>query len=213
LRIHEPAPGTAFSGARVLIVFVKAPRIGEVKTRLAKKIGAEAARAAYCRLAEALFHNLSTLNEVQLRVSPDNALDEVRHWQRDTWTVRPQGTGNLGHRLEAGFAEVFRQGAKRAVVIGSDCPSIQAIDIERSWAELEACDVVLGPARDGGYWLIGLSEPQPALFQKIPWSTDGVLKETLLRATDCGLKVVVLQQRSDVDTEADWSRFLSGSLI
>jgi len=199
--------------AQLLIVFVKAPIIGEVKTRLAKAIGPEAARAAYCRLAETLFHNLSNLNWVQLRVSPDHALDDVRHWQRDTWTVSPQGTGDLGQRLEAAFPAAFAQGARRVVVIGSDCPSIQLEDIERSWAELEECDVVLGPASDGGYWLIGLKEPRPALFRKIPWSTESVLRETVSRATSEALKVALLQKRSDVDTESDWNRFLSGDLM
>src|SRR5258706_8058090 len=107
-------------GDQLLIVFVKAPRVGEVKTRLAKTIGAKAARDAYCRLVDSLFDNLSSLNEVQLRITPDDALDEVRHWQRDSsWTVRPQGGGDLGERLETAFADAFRCGARRVLVIGS----------------------------------------------------------------------------------------------
>src|SRR5260370_10250001 len=176
--------------AQLLIVFVKAPRIGEVKTRLAKAIGPEAAQAAYCHLVETLFDNLSNLNGVQLRVSPDHAVQDVRPWQRDTWALSPQGTGDLGQRLEAAFATAFGQGARRVVIIGSDCPSIQAEDIERSWSELEKCDVVLGPASGGGDLLIGLKETQSALFQKIPLCTSSVLKETMSRATSGGLRLV-----------------------
>src|SRR5260221_7608522 len=135
-------------GEQLLIVFVKAPRVGEVKTRLARTIGAQAARDAYCRLVGSLFDNLSSLNEVQLRITPDDALDEVQQWRRDSWTVRPQGEGDLGWRLETAFAEAFRRGTRRVLIIGSDCPSILAREIERSWVELESCDVVLGPASD-----------------------------------------------------------------
>src|SRR5260221_6213578 len=124
-------------GEQLLIVFVKAPRVGEVKTRLAKTIGTKAARDAYCRLVDSLFDNLSSLNELQLRVTPDDALDEVRRWRRDRWRVRPQGEGDLGQRLETAFADAFGCGARRVVIIGSDCPSILARGIERSWAELE----------------------------------------------------------------------------
>jgi len=201
----------AFNGDKLLIVFVKAPRIGAVKTRLAKGIGSEAARAAYCRLAEILFRNLSALTGVQLFVSPDDALDEVKHWRRDTWTVHPQGGGDLGCRLKSAFAIAFAEGARRVAIIGSDCPSIQVNDIERSWAELENCDVVLGPASDGGYWLIGLNRPQPALFHRIAWSSNSVLKDTISRATRERLRVALLQELSDVDTEADWNSFLSGA--
>src|SRR5260221_11467773 len=137
-------------GEQLLIVFVKAPRVGEVKPRLARTIGALAARDAYCRLVDSLFDNLSSLNEVQLRVTPDDALDEVRRWRRDSWTVRPQGEGDLGQRLETAFADAFGCGARRVVIIGSECPWIRAREIERGWAQIESFEGCLGPERNGG---------------------------------------------------------------
>ena len=196
----------------LLIVFVKAPQLGKVKTRLAKEIGPEAARSAYSRLVDVLLQNLSTLARVQLRVTPDDSNKEIEHWLRDTWAIRPQGQGSLGQRLETAFSESFREGVARVVIIGSDCPTLQAKDIEKSWAALKSCDVVLGPARDGGYWLIGLNKPRAALFKEISWSTDTVLSETLVRANSAGLKVELLDERSDVDTAGDWNRFLLGKL-
>jgi rSAM/selenodomain-associated transferase 1 len=195
-----------------LIIFVKAPRLGEVKTRLAKTIGPEAARAAYCRLVDVLLGNLSNLDNVQLRVSPDQGRLEIGHWLRGNWSVRPQGEGDLGLRMENAFAESFREGVRRVVVIGSDCPGVGTQDIERSWAKLASSDVVLGPALDGGYWLIGLNKPRPILFKDICWSTPHVLNETLDRARHNSLEVALLDERGDVDTEADWNRFLSGEL-
>jgi glycosyltransferase A (GT-A) superfamily protein (DUF2064 family) len=93
-------------------------------------------------------------------------------------------------------------------VIGSDCPAITPADIELAWSVLGTNDAVLGPSQDGGYWLIGLREPRAALFQSIDWSTDQVLKQTLRRARARDLKVKLLRELSDVDTENDWLEFL-----
>jgi rSAM/selenodomain-associated transferase 1 len=191
-----------------LIIFLKAPRAGTVKTRLAESIGAFAAVAAYRQLVETLLASLQVLDEVELRYSPDDAQAEIQPWLRPHWQARPQGEGDLGQRLQAAFAEAFASGANRVVVIGSDCPSVTPGDIHAAWEALVAHDLALGPARDGGYWLIGLRAPQSTLFQGIAWSTDSVFPETLQRAEAADLRVHLLRELADVDTVKEWREFL-----
>ncbi len=195
----------------LLIVFVKAPRAGQVKTRLARAIGADAANVAYRRLAETVLDSLRELPQVQLRFAPDDAANEIRPWLRADWNALEQGAGDLGARLERGFDEAFAGGAQRVVVIGSDCPDISVADVQDAWDALRRADVVLGPATDGGYWLLGLRAPQPALLQNMEWSTSTVLAETLARCKASRLRVRQLRELSDVDTIEDWRRFLARS--
>ncbi len=190
-----------------VVIFVKAPRTGTVKTRLAQGIGSEAATAVYCTLVEALLQNLTALFEVELRFAPDDAAAEIEPWRHPLWRVRPQGDGDLGQRLSNAFAQAFAEGVQRVVIIGSDCPVVTAQDIVDAWTALLQHDVVLGPATDGGYWLIGLHSPQPALFQTIHWSTQAVLRETQDRARAARLNVHLLRELSDVDTEKDWQEY------
>jgi len=188
---------------------VKAPRPAAVKTRLAEAIGTEAASAAYRRLVETLLKQLRNLRAVELCFSPDDAAAEFQGWLEEDWNSSPQGGGDLGQRLQSAFERVFAIGVKRAVIIGSDCPAITAEDIYEAWRSLRTHDVVLGPATDGGYWLVGLRRPQPQLFHDIPWSTERVFVETMKRIQQAGLSVQVLRELQDVDTEADWGRFLA----
>lgn len=191
-----------------LIIFVKAPRPGFVKTRLAKSIGDDAACSAYGTLAESLLENLAELNAVELRFAPDDAADELRPWRRKKWTLVPQGAGDLGERLQNAFASAHSDGCDRIAVIGSDCPDITANDIRGAWRELNEHDIVVGPAHDGGYWLIALREPHSELFSNIDWSTDRVLDQTLEIASASGLKVARLRTLTDIDTLDEWTRFV-----
>jgi rSAM/selenodomain-associated transferase 1 len=191
-----------------LIIFVKAPRPGFVKTRLASAIGTVEATEAYRRLVETLLERLANLTNVELRYSPDDALAEIQPWLRSGWEARPQTSGDLGQRLNSAFSDTFRAGAEHVAIIGSDCPDVAPADIQNAWTALLTHDVVLGPATDGGYWLIGLRQSQPLLFHDMVWSTATVLTETLRRIQAAQLSACLLQQLSDIDTVADWSRFL-----
>lgn len=193
-----------------LIIFLKAPRPGQVKTRLAAVIGAETACAAYRRLAETVLGEMAALPDVELCFGPDDGEADLKPWLRAGWTLARQGEGDLGQRLHRAFSRHFANGARRVVIVGSDCPSIRQTDIAEAWSALDRSDVVLGPATDGGYWLIGLSAPQPGLFEGIEWSTDRVLAQTLERAGQSGLKTRLLRELADVDTAEDWQRFLAG---
>jgi hypothetical protein len=204
------ANGASLVAARRLIVFVKAPRAGVVKTRLASAIGPEAACHAYERLVAVLLANLRRLDAVQLRYAPEDAAARVQiePWCRPGWSLAPQGGGDLGARLDRAFYEEFTGGAQHVVVVGSDCPEVLAEDIEAGWEGLEeGNDVVLGPAVDGGYWLIGLSRRREALFTDIPWSTERVFGATLERARASGCQIRLLRTLADVDTVEDWNRF------
>jgi rSAM/selenodomain-associated transferase 1 len=197
----------------LLIVFVKAPRPGSVKTRLAQSIGAEAACHAYSQLTERVLWNVNEIDPVLLRFAPDEAETEITHWGKRTWRRASQGPGDLGERLARAFDEAFNSGCQKVVVIGSDCADVTSSDIQAAWAALANCDLVLGPAKDGGYWLMGLNGPQRALFENVPWSTDKVLEETLKRAKSAGLRMQLLRVLSDVDTEADWQAFQSATQV
>lgn len=192
-----------------LTVFLRAPRPGAVKTRLAATLGAAEACAAYRHLVETLLQQLVELENVELCFAPDDAGSEIKPWSRTTWRLTAQGTGDLGSRLDRAFRRAFDEGAKRVVIIGSDCPEVSASDIQAAWTALLPHDVVLGPATDGGYWLIGLRAPQSGLFEDIPWSTNAVLRKTLERCRAAGLTTRLLRELTDVDTEADWRRFLT----
>jgi len=193
-----------------LIVFLKAPRPGAVKTRLAATLGAVDACAAYRHLVETLLGQLEALENVELCFAPDDAGAEITGWAKPAWRLTAQGSGDLGCRLDHAFRRAFDEGDRRVVIIGSDCPEVAASDIQAAWTALATRDVVLGPATDGGYWLIGLRAPQPKLFADVPWSTEAVLLVTLARCQAAGLTTHLLREMTDVDTKADWRRFLAG---
>ncbi len=183
-----------------IIIFVKAPRPGFVKTRLAAAIGNEAACDAYRQLAETVLANLAPLAHAELRFTPDDAENEITPWLSDDWTARPQGNGDLGKRMHRAFSEANGP----AIIIGSDCPEVKISDLQAAAEALQTQDAVLGPAKDGGYWLIGLNAPCPALFDGIEWSTETVLQTTLAKADKAGLTVKLLRELADVD---DWESF------
>lgn len=190
-----------------LIVFLKAPREGTVKTRLAAEIGDAAALQAYRTLVGTLLDQLASLPDVELRFTPDTARALIEPWRQPHWRAHPQGDGALGERLQRAFEHSFAAGARRVAIIGSDCPEVTEADIHAAWSALEVHEVVLGPARDGGYWLIALRRPCATLFEDIPWSTPAVLSATLDRARAAGLSMQLLRELTDVDTAAEWAAF------
>lgn len=193
-------------GADTLAVFVKAPVAGRVKTRLAAEIGARAAADLYRALARSTVAAcVAASHDTAVWFTPTQARPSIRDWLGDLAIAeyRAQPAGNLGVRLIAAFQHHFRAGARRVVLIGSDCPGIDAPLVSRAFTSLEEQEIVLGPAQDGGYYLIGLQRPEPRLFRGIAWSTDAVLTQTLARAGRLGLRWSVLPVLRDVDTTAD----------
>lgn len=193
-----------------LIVFVRAPQEGVVKTRLAATLGASAALKIYNRLLTTLCDHLDLLppGSVEFRHTPDEAGTQLLPWMRRGWTRQPQGNGSLGERLERATSEAFSSGVQRLVIIGSDCPDLTASDIQSAWDALHSHDVVLGPAEDGGYWAIGLRAHTPGVFHDIPWSTASVMEKTLERCRTLTLSTKTLRRLRDVDTQADWEAWI-----
>lgn len=189
-----------------LIIFLKAPRPGSVKTRLAAELGPDGACAAYVSLVETLLHRLRSRTDVELRFTPDDAAAEVRHWAKPGWLLEPQGRGDLGDRLARAMQAAFADRCAFVVVVGADCPEVSSRDVDKAVDILRdgKADVVLGPANDGGYWLIAMRRPVAELFAGMPWSTDRVFVETLARADRLGLRVRELRTLPDVDNIRDW---------
>jgi rSAM/selenodomain-associated transferase 1 len=195
-----------------LLVFVKAPRPGAVKTRLATVLGAEGAAALYRAMAEEEFRRTAPRDREYARTlvfDPPDAAEEIGRWLPGE-ALAPQRGGDLGQRMSSAFAAAFAAGARRVALIGTDVPACGRDQVTEALASLEAHDVVLGPTHDGGYYLIALDRPRPELFQAIPWSTPSVLPATAERAGVLGLGLRMLDPLRDVDTvedvRAEWPR-------
>jgi rSAM/selenodomain-associated transferase 1 len=190
-----------------VLVFVRAPERGAVKTRLAAAIGDEAALRIYRRLAEHTLREAAALarDGVQLRVhhTPAHAGDAVRAWLGAGPVYLPQAEGDLGARMEDAFARAFAAGAERVVIVGSDLPDVSAELLRRAFDRLDAHPAVLGPARDGGYYLLGLTRPVDGIFDGIAWSTPEVLAATLARFRAAGIQPAMLEELADVDEAGD----------
>lgn len=198
---------------RALVVFARVPTLGQVKTRLAASIGPEAALAAYRELAE---HTLATVAPLPdctrvVAFTPADGAPAMRAWLGDVAEYEAQVEGDLGRRMLAAATHRFDAGAERVAIVGTDCPTLTGADVERAWAALDKADLVLGPAMDGGYWLIALRAPHAAPFRDVPWSSPDTLTDTLERAREAGLKVALLDRKADVDTVVDWRAWKSGS--
>lgn len=189
-----------------LAVFLRAPRLGQVKTRLAREIGDEAALEVYRGLAEHQLVRVPTGWAVDVCYTPDGAGAEMRAWLGERRTYSPHGDGDLGVRLARALAAGFDRGAPAVLAIGGDCPSLDENGVLAAAEALRRVDVVLGPASDGGYYLVGLKQPHPALFQAIPWGTPAVFRETVERIRSAGLCWAQLQEREDVDDLASLRR-------
>ncbi len=198
-----------------ILVFVRVPELGRVKTRLAAGVGEAAALEVYRRLAE---HTLERARQVAggaricICYTPDDAGAVVAGWlgEDERTSFHPQGEGDLGTRMEGAFARAFAHGHQRVVIVGSDLPAMTAELLERASAALDERDAVLGPARDGGYYLLGLRRLITSLFREVPWSGPRVLKVTLDRLREDGVEPWLLEPLSDVDTAEDLPAGWSG---
>jgi rSAM/selenodomain-associated transferase 1 len=166
--------------APAILLFLKAPRRGYVKTRLAHTTGPERALQAYRALVQRQWDQLPENGRIEVHYTPSDADFEMRQWLGNEHEFYPQAEGELGLRLEHSVEKAFGRGAKTVFCIGGDCPKLDRSHFEQAAAALKHdCDVVFGPSEDGGYYLIGLNAPQPELFQEIPWSSRNTLSTSL----------------------------------
>jgi rSAM/selenodomain-associated transferase 1 len=198
-------------GRQQLVVMARWPAAGRCKSRLGSGIGPAAAARIQQRLSA---HTLAVARqlggtELVLAVSglgPRGA----RRWGLSLGAHRAvlQGNGGLGSRMARQLARACREGAQQVLLIGTDLPLLTGADLEAAFAAFSHSPLVLGPASDGGYWLIGLRRPQASLLSGIPWGSAEVLRRTLERAAALGLEPALLAERSDLDRAMDLEPWL-----
>ncbi len=190
-----------------VLVFLKAPRIGTVKTRLAASIGPERAKNVYCALVADQLARLPPSWHVEVHYAPGDAHEEFKQWLSEEAYLVPQSPGSLGDRLSNGIESAFRRGASSVVCIGADCPELGVAQFEAAKAALDSgFDAAYGPCDDGGYYLVALNKPQPSLFTGIPWSSSDTLDASLANAKSANLRVALLEPSFDIDDLADLER-------
>ncbi len=188
------------------------PRVGEVKTRIAATLGAEAATELHDRMARHTLRRLLALQacgEARAEVRADAAFaGVVREWLGKGPAIHYQGEGDLGRKLTIAFANNFGGRTEKVVIVGADCPAMGTRHLRDALAALERTDCVLGPATDGGYYLVGLRrsayrEALGPLFSEMPWGSTEVLVQTQNAAANAGLTVTLLEELPDVDLPED----------
>ena len=198
---------------QTVILFTRYPQAGKVKTRLIKGLGPEGAAKLHSRLTKQVISNLLPLvknDSVCLQVSYcGGSKEEIQTWLGSDLPLKRQQGNDLGERMVRAFEQAWESGAKKVVLIGSDCPGIKPSIIENGLQYLETHDLVLGPAADGGYYLIGLRadvqqcRQYELLFQNISWGTEEVLRQTVQQAEKAKLSFTLLPELHDIDRPED----------
>jgi rSAM/selenodomain-associated transferase 1 len=192
-----------------LILFLKYPEKGKVKTRLAKDIGNEKALLIYKKLVIKILNQIDSNNyDISIYYFPENKKNEVKKWiNLPDIKYLPQSGDDLGARMLNAFKDSISLKYAKTVIIGTDCLEINNNIISKSFYLLDDSDLVLGPATDGGYYLIGLKTIIEPLFKNISWSTDKVLKQTLNKAKELNIEYKFLDFLSDIDTLEDLNNY------
>ena len=214
----------------LLLIFAKWPEPGQVKTRLAQSVGDQEATRIYRILVRAVLELVAPLMSAKSDASGHDSLTcwllftpqsrrqeatgwlkqeaSLAGWEPDQIIVKPQAGGDLGNRLRVAFEQGFQAGYARVAAIGTDCVELDGAMVKESWRHLSGdCDLVFGPATDGGYYLVGMKQAATcAVFDGIPWSSGITLATSLAMAEQAGFRVNLLKELGDVDTAADWQR-------
>lgn len=183
----------------LLIVFVKNIILGKVKTRLAKTIGDEGAFQIYSELVGITEQETQRVNAIRHIYFSDVIISSK--WENDQKFT--QEGADLGIRMKNAIQNGFDQGFENIIVIGSDLPDISSEVIEKAFEQLQSNDVVFGPAYDGGYYLLGMSQMIPSIFDNKPWSQSNLLECTLDEISEQGKSISLLQTLNDIDTFED----------
>ncbi|WP_017319132.1 TIGR04282 family arsenosugar biosynthesis glycosyltransferase [Mastigocladopsis repens] len=198
-----------------LIIFTRYPKPGETKTRLIPALGTEGAANLQRQMTE---HTLFQVKQLQsssaisfeVRFAGGN-LQLMQDWLGYELVYRPQGEGDLGSRMAQSFFNAFQAGAEKVIIIGTDCPGVNVEILGKAFEQLQHSNLVLGPAVDGGYYLIGLQRPVPELFINIDWGTSQVLQQTIDIAQTLNLSVAYLASLADIDRPEDlpiWKKII-----
>ena len=195
-----------------LILFAREPIPGQVKTRLAASIGDHAAAELYETMLQDVLKTARQLSDVETVVfwacEEETALLTALT-EKFRCNSRYQRHGDLGQRMQAAFEEMFASGCELCCIIGSDAPDLPISYIQDAYRLLETkpVDVVFGPSKDGGYYLLGLRQVRPQVFEHIPWSSPEVLEQSLAIVRDSGMTAALLPEWQDIDTFEDLQAF------
>ncbi len=190
-----------------VICFLKYPEPGHVKTRLASTLSNQGAAEFYGLMAERIITEAYPLEQhydLILYLDPAHEQEKYSSWIGDSWAFRQQQGPDLGARLDHALSQTLEEGYEAVAVIGSDC-----LGMDERWFQeqvfepLQQHDLVIGPASDGGYYLLALKQAAPWLFERMPWSTEEVLERTLDRIEMRDLSLLTLDERIDVDDDQD----------
>lgn len=202
-----------------LILFTRYPEPGRTKTRLIPHLGLEGATLLHRQLVQ---HTLTQVRQLPAKASIAIEIRytgathaQMQSWLGDEWNYQRQADGDLGDRMADALAAAFAEGSQAVVIIGTDCPGLDAVGLAVAFQQLQQADLVLGPATDGGYYLIGMRRSIPALFQGIAWGTDQVLSQTLSIAAALHLRVAQLMPLTDIDRPEDltvWEQCLQAEI-
>ena len=188
-----------------IIIFVRKPELGKVKTRLAAGIGDENALKVY---KELLLHTCTITKDLPLDKFAfyNELVSEADLWSKNGFNRNQQLGNTLGEKMENAFKSLFSIGYKKITIIGSDCFELDESLISKAFDQLDQYDVVIGPANDGGYYLLGMSKFYPFLFRNKKWSTDSVCSDTLKDIQEHNLSCFQLPMLTDVDNEEDYNK-------
>lgn len=189
---------------RALIIFIRNPEWGKVKTRIAAEAGEDLALDIYQKLLGITRDTSLGVDCVRYLYATDALADD--RWPAGEFVKKIQDEGDLGNRMRSAIREVLTEAGK-AVIMGSDCPWLTAGTLGDAFDRLDEYDLVIGPARDGGYYLLGMKALHESLFEGISWSSEKVLEETLMAAEKSGLSCFQLEMLSDVDHLQDWQEY------
>jgi len=186
----------------LLIIFYRNPELGKVKTRLAKTLGDEKALAIYLKLSshtKAVTENLA----IDKVVYYSNFVDTEDVWLNTSFHKKLQNGTDLGEKMQNAFAQEFNNGYERICIIGTDCLELSKDIMQQAFDQLGCHDAVIGPAKDGGYYLLGMKKQMPELFENKTWSSDTVAADTIQNLKDLRASFAQLPILSDVDEETD----------
>ncbi len=208
-----PSGGDApYSGDQALIIFATLPTPGQVKKRLAREIGGEPAAALYNELALHTFRTGQEALEKGWKVflfhEPQSNPEEVRRWVGRNFEFAAQRGDTPGTRIHHAFDYSFHHRARKSVVVSSDIPGMEYTLLEEASSRLDGNDVVIGPAKDGGCYLIGMKPPTKGFFRDLPWGTPRVFREATERIHRLGLTQSNLARLDDVDTADAYRHYL-----
>ena len=193
-----------------LIIFVRKPEYGKVKTRLAATLGKTKALEMYELLLQHTYSETAK-TEAEKFVFYSTEVCEDDRW--NNYKKYTQLGNDLGGRMENAFKKVFSEHYENVIIIGSDCFELTSEIIEASFSLLKKKDIVIGPAKDGGYYLLGMKKMYPSIFENINWSTSGVFNQTIQKIQTLNLSYELLTVLTDVDTVHDLPDELKNAFI